>query len=1003
MSEGVAVEEENQKGEEEKPCFISNHHHHNYNHHQIPRVRELQSGVTQLHHTIFDPCSSTFMDLDFGDLDASWSFDQIPTSPVLINGSDQPFSPLWAFADGGPAAVNFSDERNLPGIRIPISCGNPSENGGEVGDDGDDKKKISSPGLGFTPLDNFDVSFIIKERMTQALRYFKESTEQNQILAQIWAPVKSGDHYVLTTSGQPFVLGPHSNGLNQYRTVSLMYMFSVDGESVTTLGLPGRVFRQKLPEWTPNVQYYTSKEYPRVNHAKHYNVRGTLALPVLEPSGQSCVGVLELIMTSQKINYAPEVDKVCKALEAVNLKSSEILDHPNIQICNEGRQNALAEILEVLTEVCETYKIPLAQTWVPCRHRSVLAYGGGLKKSCSSFDGSCMGQVCMSTTDVAFYVVDAHMWGFREACAEHHLQKGQGVAGRSFSSHGLTFCRDISQFCKIEYPLVHYARMFRLTGSFAICLRSKHTGDDDYILEFFLPLSLTDSAEQLNLLDSILATMKQDLQNLMVASGRTLEEEKKHMEIIEVSVDENLGLQLESNLSTKPLPATETINGALPPIKNSQSQLVETDARNAGKSVAGAGASQNGITTTEHKETKKTSERKRGKAEKQISLEVLQQYFAGSLKDAAKSLGVCPTTMKRICRQHGISRWPSRKINKVNRSLTKLKRVIESVQGTDGTFSLTSLGQPTMPVPVGSITWPAGVNGAYQQQSPTSKPDDLPDERSEMPQFSPRVNGQTSGRAASSHEERIPEQNGFVSKAPSGSREVSAGTSTSHGSCHGSPGTESKPPNDHFIPNFHEHAGNSIGLFCQQNGELRLPSGFSMPEALLAAQHPHEAFGGMLLEDAGSSKDLRNLCVSVAEANVDEVIPEHSWVNQPCPNPSPRFAMSAAGMTSRFSARPDMKTVTIKATFREDIIRFRFSLSSNIVELKEEVAKRFKLEVGTFEIKYLDDDHEWVLIACDSDLHECLDISKSSGSNMIRLLIQDIFCNLGSSCESSGE
>lgn len=196
-----------------------------------------------------------------------------------------------------------------------IIGGNPSENGGEVGDDGDDKKKISSPGLGFTPLDNFDVSFIIKERMTQALRYFKESTEQNQILAQIWAPVKSGDHYVLTTSGQPFVLGPHSNGLNQYRTVSLMYMFSVDGESVTTLGLPGRVFRQKLPEWTPNVQYYTSKEYPRVNHAKHYNVRGTLALPVLEPSGQSCVGVLELIMTSQKINYAPEVDKVCKALE----------------------------------------------------------------------------------------------------------------------------------------------------------------------------------------------------------------------------------------------------------------------------------------------------------------------------------------------------------------------------------------------------------------------------------------------------------------------------------------------------------------------------------------------------------------------------------------------------------------------------------------------------------------------------------------------------------------
>lgn len=150
--------------------------------------------------------------------------------------------------------------------------------------------------------------------MTQALRYLKESTEQH-VLAQVWAPVKNGGRYVLTTSGQPFVLDPNTNGLHQYRMVSLMYMFSVDSENDGELGLPGRVFRQKLPEWSPNVQYYTSKEYSRLSHALHYDVRGTLALPVFEPSGQYCVGVLELIMTSQKINYAPEVDKVCKALE----------------------------------------------------------------------------------------------------------------------------------------------------------------------------------------------------------------------------------------------------------------------------------------------------------------------------------------------------------------------------------------------------------------------------------------------------------------------------------------------------------------------------------------------------------------------------------------------------------------------------------------------------------------------------------------------------------------
>lgn len=159
-----------------------------------------------------------------------------------------------------------------------------------------------------------DSSFLIKERMSQALRYFKELTDQH-VLVQVWAPVKDGDRHVLTTSGQPFVLDPQSIGLLQYRTVSLMYMFSVDEESNGVLGLPGRVYRQQQPEWTPNVQYYSSKEYPRLNHALYYDVRGTLALPVFDSSGKSCVGVVEMIMTSQKINYAPDVDKVCKALE----------------------------------------------------------------------------------------------------------------------------------------------------------------------------------------------------------------------------------------------------------------------------------------------------------------------------------------------------------------------------------------------------------------------------------------------------------------------------------------------------------------------------------------------------------------------------------------------------------------------------------------------------------------------------------------------------------------
>ncbi|CAN8274102.1 unnamed protein product [Cochlearia groenlandica] len=918
-------------------------------------------------------------DVDDLDLDGSWPLDQIPylsssnrmISPIFVStSSEQPYSPLWAFSDGEGNGNNViagddddDDDEKISSVSVSGVSSFHSSSSPSVAENTTDKHssfQFPSPLMSLvpSPSENTVNYCVIKERMTQALRYFKESTEQN-VLAQVWAPVRKNGRDLLTTLGQPFILNPNGNGLNQYRMISLTYMFSVDSESDVELGLPGRVFRQKLPEWTPNVQYYSSKEFSRLDHALHYNVRGTLALPVFNLSGDACIGVVELIMTSEKIHYAPEVDRVCKALESVNLKSSEILDHQTTQICNESRQNALAEILEVLTVVCETHNLPLAQTWVPCQHGSVLANGGGLKKNCTSFDGSCMGQVCMSTTDMACYVVDAHVWGFRDACLEHHLQKGQGVAGRAFLNGGSCFCRDITKFCKTQYPLVHYALMFKLTSCFAISLQSSYTGDDSYILEFFLPSSMTDSQDQDSLLGSLLVTMKEHFQSLRVASGVDFgeDDDKLSFEIIHALPDKKIHSTIESILvpfSGFKSNTTETLLVHQPAIQSSDPVNEKTTM-----------AAVNGVV----KEKKKKTEKKRGKTEKTISLDVLQQYFTGSLKDAAKSLGVCPTTMKRICRQHGISRWPSRKIKKVNRSITKLKRVIESVQGTDGGFvDLSSMA-------VSSIPWTHSHTAAQPLNSPSG---------SKLPEL-PVTNNNSPNHWSSDHSPHKP--NGSPELPTNGHKqsrtadESNAGTPTSHGSCDGNQLDEAKVRDQDPLFTVGESQGLFLPPYNRDHDES--PASFSMTNKLLDTI---DHFRGMPIEDAGSSKDLRNLCSSSAFMY------------------APRNEEAIANTTTtREPSGSETRTVTIKASYKEDLIRFRISSNSGILELKEQVAKRLKLDSATFDIKYFDDDSEWVLIACDADLQDCLEIPRSSFTNIVRLMVHDVTTNLGSSCESTGE
>src|SRR3989338_3807695 len=73
-------------------------------------------------------------------------------------------------------------------------------------------------------------------------------------------------------------------------------------------------------------------------------------------------------------------------------------------------------------------------------------------------------------------------------------------------------------------------------------------------------------------------------------------------------------------------------------------------------------------------------EEKSRRSKRECTFDQLKEYFNVTLSEAAQNLGVSETCLKRISREHGVNRWPYRRLSSVLNQIDSLESQPQTLQ-----------------------------------------------------------------------------------------------------------------------------------------------------------------------------------------------------------------------------------------------------------------------------------------------------------------------------------